>query len=118
MDINAWELPFRSPRVNTIPFEHTVIALADPVDLTVCLNSEAQQGEFWEKDGSVELRCEAILTHETVHVLLQSLGETLADHRLNGNTHQPIDRWENDYAISRPVGMVYPGHRGFWRNEW
>ena len=119
MEINAWELPFRSPRISyTIPREHYVIALADPNDLTVCLNEESQFGETWEKNGSVELRCEAILIHEFLHVLLRQMEGSKADYGLDGSYTQPIDNWTNDYAISRPIGATYSGHRGFWRREW
>ena len=118
MEINVSELPFRNPRVGPpTPLEHSVICLADPADLTVCLNSEGQLGEVWERSGSVELRCEAFLVHETLHVLLRKIEEQEADTKLDGSHHQPIDNWINDYAISRPVGVTYPDHRGFWRKD-
>jgi len=119
VEINVWELPFRSPQL--LPKdEHTrayTISMADH-DLTVCLNADGQNGELWEKIGNVELRCEAIIVHETIHALLRKLDLETATYRLDGNSYQPIDNWTNDYAISRPVGVTYSGHRGFWRNEW
>jgi len=118
MEINVHELPFRKPRLRSRRPETYVIALADPDDLTVCLNEMSDQGEFWAEDGLIELRCEAILVHETLHVVLRRFIGERAYEKLDGDTYQPIDRWENDYAISRPVGVVYPGSRGFWRREW
>ena len=120
MDINAWELPFRSPLLSE-SIEHTraiTIATSDPNDLTVCLNADATDGERWEKEGSIELRWEAIVVHETIHALLRMLIGAEADRSLDGSRSYPIDRWDNDYAISRPVGMSYYGTPGFWRREW
>ena len=117
MKINVHELPFRAPRLTIVPIEHRVVALADPDDLTVCLNSMAKFGHIWEDTGIVELRIEAIIVHETLHVLLNKLEGDEVDKKLDGNNYCPIDSWVNDYAISRPVGVVYPGHRGFWRQD-
>ncbi len=120
MEINAWELPFRSPSLNKSR-EHTrasTIALGFPDDLTVCLNADGQYGERWEELGDVELRCEAIIVHEFIHMLILQLEGGVAHWCLDGNGYAPIDNWINDYAISRPVGVTYPGHRGFWRTEW
>lgn len=120
MEINVWELPFQSP-VLTKSVEHTrayTIALANRDELTICLNADAQYGEYWEKRGNVELRIEAIIVHETLHLVLEKLEGQKTNRQLDGNSYCPIDNWNNDYAISRPVGVSYPGHRGFWRHEW
>ena len=117
MEVNTGELPFREPRglAPPVPTEHIVIALSDPDDYTICLNSLAQDGIRWEEERSVELRCEAIIVHETLHALLTFIGETDACDKLNGSWYCPIDNWLNDYAISRPIGVTYPAFRGFWR---